>query len=83
MGVGLLGTEVLQLPSQQLLEDIKALGVHLELGHLLNDLLKENGLLVVVATQHDLRGRGGVIETDDLMHNVDDIEYCTSSKNLA
>ena len=39
MGVGLLSTEVLQLPSQQLLEDIKALGVHCELRHLFNNLL--------------------------------------------
>lgn len=50
MGVRLLGSEVLQLSTEKLFEDVEALGIHSELGHLLNDLLQENGLLVVVAT---------------------------------
>ena len=54
MGVRLFSSEVVQLPSEKFFEHVESLWIHRELGHLLDYLLEQDGLLVVVATQTDL-----------------------------
>ena len=55
MSVRLFCSEIPQLPTEQLLEDLKPLRVHRELSQLAHDLGEKSSLLVTVSSHRDLK----------------------------